>query len=181
MHALWLLIVLLFSGIFELLIGNYGINVPLLALAGFYFAVLYPWPLLLPYFCLIGLWLDLCSPINLPAHTLTMLIVIPIGHNWRYFGDFSSKLGRCLPGAAVGALCGIMSMIRVIDAYGLSLSSIRLLRMPLEQMLLCALVFPVASMLWDGIAYHLGVRRLANVNPYDSRWDEHAKDIIDDD
>ena len=180
MHILWLLLVLMASGMAELLIGNHGISVPLLAMAGLYFAVLYPWPLLLPYFCLGGLWLDLCSPAGPPAHVITLLLLIPVGHNWRYFGDFSTHVGQIPPGAATGAIVGILSILRIFAVGHGGLSWLQILRIPLMQIGFGALLFPLCSMIWDGIAFHIGVRRFATVTPYDSRWNDNEMDVSDD-
>jgi hypothetical protein len=181
MFWLWMFMVLLLAALLELLAGSNGIAMPLLALAGFYFAVLRHWrPLLLPYIA-VGLALDLCYGRQLPPHLLIMPLILLGGRLWCFSGELKTPLVQALPGACVGLLASLAVIAgQFLQGRVLFAQAAQLLLYVLENVLWGLLLLPLFCQLLDLVARLLALRRYSRVTPRAHDFEEDGKDALSD-
>ncbi|MDQ0291594.1 hypothetical protein [Oligosphaera ethanolica] len=178
---LWLIIVLLLAALLELLAGGSGFAMPVLAVAGFYFAVLRHWrPLLLPYMAA-GLALDLCFARVVPPHVLIMPLVLFGGRMWCFSGELKTPLVQALPGAGVGLLASLAVVGgQLLQGHAVLSQPGQVLFYVLENVLWGMILLPLSCLVLDGVARFLALRRYSRVTPHDHVLEEDGKDALSD-
>lgn len=178
---LWLIIVLLLAALLELLAGSNGFAMPVLAVAGFYFAVLRRWrPLLLPYLA-VGLALDLCFARSVPPHVLIMPLVLLGGRMWCFSGELKTPLVQALPGAGVGLLAGLAVLGgQMLQGHAVFTQPGQVLLYVLENVLWGMILLPLCCLVLDGMARLLALRRYSRVTPHDHVQEEDGGDALSD-
>lgn len=118
MFWLWLLFCLLFSCLFEVLLGLHGVVLPVLLSVIFYFSCLLPWRRgFLLYFMAVGL-LDSWFARALPCVALSLLGIIYFSGVWKRFGDMRSWVSLLVPGALTGLVSGGVLLLNIIIEEG---------------------------------------------------------------
>jgi len=172
-----MIIVLLLAALLELLAGSSGIAMPVLAVVGFYFAVLRPWrPLLLPYLA-VGVALDLCFARSIAPHVLIMPLALCGGRLWCFSGELKTPLVQAVPGAGVGLLASLAVLGgQLIQGQAVFAQPSQVVYHLVENVLWGMMLLPLFCLVLDSAARVLALRRYSRVTPHDIIEEEDGKD-----
>jgi hypothetical protein len=97
----------------ELLAGDRGVVLPLFPVTVFYFSVVLGWRRTAVLFLALGTVLDLAFGRAVPVATLAVPGVQAFAVFWRRHGDCRRRGSQAVPGFALGALSGLLSLVLV--------------------------------------------------------------------
>lgn len=115
----WLYCIGMLAMIAEIIVGNSGFFVPVLALAAFYVCVVFGWRRTLLVFAVLGSFLDLAVGRSVPLQLALLAVALLMAQFWRRHGDCAHPAAQVLPGVILGSTCGTLAWLtcRPPDAF----------------------------------------------------------------
>ncbi len=107
----WLLFCGFCAMVLEIIVGNWGYYIPVLATLAFYFTVVAGWRPVFPLFAVLGSVLDLSVGRSVPLQFPVLSLAIFLGTVWRRHGDCSHAGAQGFPGGVLGALAGGIGLL----------------------------------------------------------------------
>jgi len=114
MMTVWTLCCAFLALIFELLVGDHGIALPIYPITVFYFTVVRGWRRTALWFLLLGTLLDLAFGRSVPVVTLVVPGVQAFAMFWRRHGDCRTRGAQAAPGFVVGTLSGVLMLVLLV-------------------------------------------------------------------
>ncbi len=112
-RVVWILLCSLMAAGIELVVGGYGLCLPVFAAVAFCLLVAQGARRSLPWLVLAGAVLDLSYARALPAQAVLLVLLALLAAAWRRHGDCIHPLAQTLPGIAVGGLSGAVLVLLV--------------------------------------------------------------------
>lgn len=177
-YWLWCTLAVGTSAIAEIILGLYGLSLPLCLATAFYFAIIGPWMKSTPLLLLAAFLIDSLSPFSIPVSALTILAAVLLAAAWRRHGDVNAPLMTAFPGFILGLVR--LLLIFAANRFAGRQTSTHPCWFSLETIGGSLLLFPVATILFEAFGRHFSLRRLERLNL--NRADEfnYSEEIGDD-
>lgn len=114
----WMTAVLFVSGLLEMILGGFGVSLPLLLLAVFYLGVFRQWPFVLWLGIFLGSMLELCYGRSVLLCWVLYPLAIGFAHAWRWFGQTSGLFRQSFAGGLLGFANGLCLMLLRFREFG---------------------------------------------------------------
>jgi hypothetical protein len=114
MMTLWTVCCAFLALIVELVIGGYGVVLPVFPVTVFYFTVVRGWRRTAVLFLVLGTVMDLACGRTVPVAVLAVPGVQAVAMFWRRHGDCRLRGAQAAPGFAVGALNGALLLVLLV-------------------------------------------------------------------
>lgn len=165
MVFVWAFICMFGAVVAELVLGGYGLIVPVFAVCSFYFLVLLDWRVSLPLLLVLGSVLDLAFGRRFPCQVVVVSLLVPLALGWRRHGDCIHRLAQVIPGIVVGSVSGSVALVLVrLPGSGLTWDfAWRNAVIFAEFALGGALALPAVSALFDRFAARFDLPRFDSV------------------
>lgn len=111
--TVWVLLCSLLAIVVELIVGGYGICLPVFAATAFCLDVAQGWRRTFPALAVCGAILDLSFARGFPAQLVLLPLLGALAEVWRRHGDCPHALAQALPGLAVGGFNGAVLVVFV--------------------------------------------------------------------
>ena len=104
---IWLCWCAFCAALLEVILGNHGVPMPLLAMVTFYFTATLGWKAVFIPLVVAGTILDLLLARTFPTALLLLPAIMAMAHWWKSHGDCKSVPTQALPGVALGVVIGL--------------------------------------------------------------------------
>ena len=116
MLLIWLVLCLFCASLLELIIGSFGIALPLVVSTTMYFTVVAGWRRTLLPALAVAVVVDVVLARAFPATPATVLAAMLLALFWKRRGDCQHAIGQVIPGALCGLSSGLI-MALVLGAW----------------------------------------------------------------
>ena len=165
MQGLWMTCALTVGALLEVLLGSYGVLLPLTALVAFYFFVLKCWRQALLLSWIIGTLVDLAYGRSFPYYLLLIPLVLGTARLWREYQMTHLYAAQFIPGLLIGFLTGVFaSVVSCLSiADDMPLPWLSCIWLTLKCMGVTAVATPLLVWLLECCSKLLGLRRFTRI------------------
>ena len=165
MQGLWITCALIAGALLEVLVGRYGVLLPLTAMIAFYFFVMRCWRQALWLSWITGTFVDMSYGRSFPYYLILLPLVLLCARAWKEYQLTHLYVAQVIPGAIIGGMAFFLALLASYMnlADGVSFPFFRYFMLALKCTGLVAFGLPLLVCLLETCSKLLGLRRFTRV------------------